>query len=252
MNFETTRAVFERFDEWIARLAAPYLPLRRAFDASGEFHWEFSEQSGRTLLVGKAVRMVSGIRAAMLLADHGFSTESASLCRMASDFSQEIIAIGEGLLEGRMTTSQQEFIDQYFAPLARDPEELEKRGREFYVAREKLMAAAQRLVDKTTKKWGEMRKATRFLNYGFDKYVHGAYLTATELYRGDEHRFMLRGTEFEELVCVARRTVAAKTHEVLHALELMALIARDEALCREIRAADRALDASGEQSVRCR
>ena len=42
---------------------------------------------------------------------------------------------------------------------------------ERYVTREELFAAHQRLADKTTKRADDLRKLTRFLNYGYDKYT---------------------------------------------------------------------------------
>ena len=51
-------------------------------------------------MVGKLVRAVSALRAALLLAENGHITESGSLLRMVSDFCTEIQAIGEALHSG--------------------------------------------------------------------------------------------------------------------------------------------------------
>jgi hypothetical protein len=252
MEFETTRSVLGQLDDWLTCLALPHLPPQEVAEPAGEFHWEFAEQTPVNLQVGKAVRMVSAIHAAMLLAEQGYSTECASLLRMVSDFSQEIIAIGEGILEGRLTTDQKDFVDQYFASPARTPEELEQRGRQYYVSREKLLAAHQRLSDRTTRKGEPLLRATRFLNYGYDKYVHGGYLTAMELYRGDRREFMTSGSPFGYHRCVGRRSVAGKLHEVLHALMIMALGTRDQQLWEELSAADDRLAAAHDQAVPCK
>ena len=197
-------------------------------------------------MIGKAVRMVSGIRASLVLADLGFTTECASLLRMVSEFSQEILSVGEGLIEGRLTQPQQRFVRQYFSPLARTPEEFEMDEKERYVSREELYKAHYRLLAKTSEEADKMRQLSRFLNYTYDKYVHGAYLTAMELYNGYEHRFMLNGHEAEERKAIPRTAVAGKLHEVISALEMLALFSDSPDLRNELREARQSLDASQE------
>jgi hypothetical protein len=38
-----------------------------------------------------------------------------------------------------------------------------------------------------------VRKVFRYLAHMYDKYVHGAYITAMELYNGETWRFMVSG-----------------------------------------------------------
>jgi hypothetical protein len=241
--FIATRTVIDQLDGWIAAFAGKH-EFRR--DADGD--WKFVNETPEALQLGKAVRAVTSLRAALILADNGYTTEAGSQLRIASDIAHEIIAIGEGLLEGRLTTNQRRFVEQYFAPMARSPEELEQRGKEFYVSREELFAAHQRLADKTTKQGELLRSLSRFLNYGYDKYVHGSYGSAMELFRGDEGRFMLRGHDSERHRCATLTAIASKLFELLAALGFMTFPQRDEALFREIREAVNLLETSGEQS----
>ena len=247
-DFPTTRAILERLDHWLATLAAPLLPLKRVDEPDGHHRWEFRDETPEALQVGKAVRMISGIRAALALADDGYTTESGGLLRMVSDFAQEIVSVGEGLLEGRLTSVQKKFVKQYFAPIARNADEHARIEHERYVTREELFAAHQRLADKTTKRADDLRKLTRFLNYGYDKYVHGAYQTAMELFRGDQQRFMLRGHDSARHRCIAKTSVAGKLHEVLIALEFMAMTRQLDPLIAEIRSNRHELERSSEQS----
>jgi len=245
-GFPVTRRIIAQLDTWVAVLAAPFLPLVQMPEDGGAFHWEFREQRPETLMIGKAVRMVSGIRASLILADSGFTTECASLLRMVSEFSQEILSVGEGLVEGRLTEAQQRFVRQYFSPLARSVEEFEKSEKERYVSREELFRAHYRLLAKTSEEVDKMRGISRFLNYAYDKYVHGAYLTAMELYNGYDNSFVLDGHESEEQKAIARTAVAGKLHEVVSALEIMASFSDNFSLQEELREARHALDASQE------
>jgi len=235
------RRIIANLDAWLSILAAPFLPAVRVQEENGRFHWEFREKRPETLMVGKAVRMVSGIKAALFLADSGFTTECASLLRMVSEFSQEILSVGEGLIEGRLMEPQERFVRQYFSPLARSPEEFEDMERERYVSREELFKAHYRLAAKTEADADRVRQLSRFLNYSYDKYVHGAYLTAMELYNGRDNRFMLSGHEAEEPKATARTAVAGKLHEAIVALGMMALFSDNADLRHEITDARRAL-----------
>jgi hypothetical protein len=246
VEFPITRKIIDQLENWVNILATPFLPLVQVPEADGRFHWEFREQRPETLMIGKAVRMASGIRVSLLLADSGFTVECASLLRMVSDFSQEIHAIAMGLIAGRLTEPQERFVRQYFAPMARNPKEYEKRERERYVSREELFKARFRLESESAKEAEKMRWLSRFLNYAYDKYVHGAYLTAMELYSGRDNSFMLNGHESEQHMDIARASVAGKLHEVVSALEMMALMSDNRALYEEIREGRRSLDASEE------
>jgi hypothetical protein len=245
-DIPVSRGIIARLDTWLTILAAPFLPLVRVPEEGGRFHWEFHEKRPETLMIGKAVRMVSGIKASLLLADIGFTTECVSLLRMVSEFSQEIISVAEGLVEGRLTETQRRFIRQYFAPLATSPEEFEESERERYVSREELFKAHYRLGAKAQVDADRLRQLSRFLNYNFDKYVHGAYLTAMELYDGYNNSFVLNGHDAEEPKAAARTAVAGKLHEVIIALDMMGLFSDNVDLRRELAEAIRALDASHE------
>ena len=47
-------------------------------------------------------------------------------------------------MAGKFNTSQQTFIDQFFAPFPTDPGEFATRAREYYVNRQKMIAAVKR------------------------------------------------------------------------------------------------------------
>ncbi|MBU6482298.1 MAG: hypothetical protein KGS09_17365 [Nitrospirae bacterium] len=248
-DFTVTRQMIDRLEPWLEHLLNPLLPLQRVRHEDGSFHWEFTEQTPRALQVGKAVRMISGIRAALLLADSGYVVECYSLLRMVSDFAQEIIAIAEALLEERFTEPQERFVRQYYIPIAESADEYEQQERERYVSREELLKAHFRLDEQVTRDATTLRKLMRFVNYTYDKYVHGAYLTSMELYHGDRQNFMLRGHEADLHRRIAKASVAGKLHEVCHSLAFTALAAGDRALSEEITLALNELEKSDEQSM---
>jgi hypothetical protein len=194
--------------------------------------------------------MISGIRAALMLADAGYTVECFSLLRMVMEFAQEIIAIAEGQLEERFTEPQERFIRQYYIPITEDADELEQQEHERYVTREELLKAHYRLYEKATGDKTSLRTLTRFMHYTFDKYVHGAYLTSMELYDPYTESFMLRGHKSDRNRRAAKASVAGKLHHVVFALRFMALIVGQELLVQETSLALNELEGSDEQSLR--
>lgn len=250
-DFSVTRSIIDELDGWVQRLAAPILPAQ-LLRVDGDVRWGFCEQTPIILMITKAVRITSGIRAALLLADEGFVTESACLLRIVSDLATEISAVAEGVLRGQMSAAQEEFVAQFFAPIPRTPEERLAQGKKRYVSREKLLKAEVRLASDAGLNGEYFRDLKRTLNSNYDAYVHGAYETAMELYHGGRHEFMLQGHESNQHRFVCRVAVAGKLHEVVVACHLIAKIQDNQPLCDDIRRSLKRLEDSGEQNgVEC-
>jgi hypothetical protein len=83
-DFPVMRRTMDRLDGWVMALASPLLPLGefpQELNGLKGFRWDFKEKTERALMVGKAVRMASGIRAALILADLGYVTECGTILR---------------------------------------------------------------------------------------------------------------------------------------------------------------------------
>ena len=79
--------------------------------------------------------------------ESGFVAESAALLRMVSDFCSEITAIGEALNRGvDLPTAVKTFVDQYFVPKPRTPEQFTVAEQPRYVSRKELIRAELRLA----------------------------------------------------------------------------------------------------------
>jgi hypothetical protein len=210
-------------------------------EEDGGVRLEFREHTPQALLIGKAVRAVSGIRAALLLADAGYGAESAALLRMVSDFCTEITAVVEALYSGATTAAVQRFIDQYFAPLARTPEELAAQEKRRFVSREELMKAQTRLPAPPGLDSDRLIENHRFLNHIFDAYVHGASGTSTELYDFSTQRFMLRGQEHASLRNDHLDAVAGKLPGVVNSVGFIAMLMGHRRVQEQTASARRAL-----------
>jgi hypothetical protein len=246
-DLPVTREVIERLDQWVHRLTAHLRPAA-AVPTGHTFRWEFRERTPLVLLVAKAVRMASGLRAAMLLAEAGFVTEAAALLRMVSDYATEAFAVAEGELRGKPTKAQLDFVDQFFQRTT-EPDEASNAEKKRYVGREELMKAHVRLSNDAGLDGEETRALLRLLNGIQDSYVHGAYSTAMELYHGGRQEFMLHGHEDPARRRLLQTAVAALLPQVVQVLGFIALVAGDNALYSDIRESLAGLVASREQEL---
>jgi hypothetical protein len=248
-DFPVTRRIMERLDAWMRALAAPLLPLNELPVEARllpTMPWRFAEEKEPALLIGKAVRMVSGIKVAFMLAEQGHISECGVILRTVSDFGIEIDSVSEGYLSGAPTAAQKRFVEQYFAPLPKDPDEYELQSREQFVTREELIAANSRLAAQYKFDYDRLRKVMRFLSFGLDKCVHGAYITALELYDPYRHVFMTDSHIADEIRQMYMRWTASKLHEVLSRLVFIARFSGSEDLLEGLKLAARELYQSGE------
>src|SRR5258708_31657271 len=98
-DFPVTRRTLIMIEDWFVPIARPFLPPKKTRMNNGDigdFHWDFEEHSARTAMIGKAVRIVSGLRAAMILADQRYVTECSAILRMIDDFVAEVEFLVDG------------------------------------------------------------------------------------------------------------------------------------------------------------
>jgi hypothetical protein len=256
--FPVTERVLAQLDDWLAELAAPLLPLKKVDAGPPEvngFRWAFREETERALVVGKAVRMISAIKAAFILIDLGYVTECGTLLRTISDFASEITSITEGVRSGNPTAAQKKFVEQYFTPIPEDPDAYDALKREQFVTRDQLLSAHYRLAEEVQRAKVKdavdpayTRKVMRYLAHMYDKYVHGAYITAMELYNGKTWRFMVSGIESVEYVHLCKTQAASKLYEAVCALAWIAVGMGMMPLTERIQATAKELYGSGELS----
>lgn len=232
-GFPVTRSTIDELDGWLHRLATPVLPARKV-QRDGRHRWELRERNAYALMIAKAVRMVSGIRAAMLLIDNGFLPESACLLRIVSDLSLEIVSVAEGELRGQPTKAQQDFVAEFFARRSPAGDSGPKQDKKRYMSREELMKTHARLAMAARVDGDDLRDKMRTVAGVYDGFVHGSYSSAMELYDGSRRQFMLHGLEGTEQRVVYQKALAGKLHEVIHSLVMITYVAGDEAVHSDI------------------
>lgn len=245
-QFAVTRKLIDSFPAWVDEFTAMLPSAERVYQPNG-FVWRHPDPDARAVQLAKAVRIASGLRAAMLLADQRHTAEVYVLLRTIADYSAEIQFLGEGQLNG-MTSEQNRFVVQQLAPTPKTPEEMAALEKEYYVGRGAMGKALGRIAANAGVTKEFLLSLRDFLNRGYDGFVHGAYFSAMDLYTGRDHRFMMRGHEGDRSVCMIKAGIAGKLKEALNALRLMSITWGRNDLQERLRVAFDELDQSGEDT----
>lgn len=237
--------ILDKLDTWANLLVAPALPLRATPQGNDDVRLEFRQQIPESVMLGKLIRTVSGLRGALVLAEAGHIAECAAVLRVVSDLCTEISAIGFALDRGgELPDAVRDFVAQYFNPRARTPEEFASAERTRYVTREALMKVHKAVAQNHLVDADRLDQTHRFVNMAYDAYVHGAYETTMELWNPRTGVFEMRGhpsrAKREEFV----EAVLLKMHEVVIATELTAAKTSHAHVFEQAREARRAMDAA--------
>jgi hypothetical protein len=237
------REILDKLDGWANQLVALALPLRATPDGDDAIRLEFRQQIPESVMIGKLVRAVSGLRAALLLAETGHIAECAAVLRIVSDLCTEISVVGFALDQGGdLPAAVKDFVAQYFKPRSRTPDEFASAERVRYVTREALMKVHKTLAQNHSLDANMLDRSHRFVNMAYDAYVHGACETTMELWNQRTGAFEMRGHpsygKREEFV----EAVFLKMHEVVVATELTAAKTAHAEVFAQAREARRAMD----------
>lgn len=237
--------ILDKLDAWANLLVAPALPLRATPQGDDAVRLEFRQQIPESVMLGKLVRAISGLRGALVLAQAGHIAECAAVLRVVSDLCTEISAIGFALGRGgELPRAVTDFVVQYFKPRARTPEEFASAERTRYVTREASMKVHKAVAQNHPVDADRLDQTHRFVNMAYDAYVHGPYETTMELWYPQTGVFEMRGhpshAKREEFV----EAVFLKMHEVVVATELTAAKTSHAHVFEQAREARRAMDAT--------
>ena len=239
-----TRQVLARLTAWLNTLADS-IGTPKPVREGQRLYYLYEEKTPEIVQVAKAARMVSGLNAALNLANDGYVVESAVLLRTVSDFANEIMAIGADLARNDISPSVKAFCDQYFVVPAYTLDDFLEQERIRYVSRSELYKAHRRLAGDEAEA-DTMIDESRFLDRGYDSYVHGGYRTAMQLWDPNAEQFAVEGTYSDHHECVARVAVAGKLYYALIALELMARLRGLGGLVEQLRESRAELEGSPE------
>jgi hypothetical protein len=186
--------------------------------------WRFETEEPRQLLVVKAARVVSGLRALGILLDAGHVIEAGVLIRTVDDFLDDILYVVEAGQRPGPTSGQTAFVSAFFAEQVHPDHLLEDRPGLDRTKRKEIRAAAARLLSPT--KPHRVTTLNRALDFAWDGYVHGAYQQSMELWNsgGTPNGFCTHGVSHPTLLETYRRQLAVYTQRSLNTFALIASV----------------------------
>lgn len=187
--YEPVLALLERATNiLVARLEPPKMTTF-ARTAHG---FRFTDRGAPQAIVQKMARVVSGLRAALVLLTEGYIQEQAALCRSVDEANDDISFLGFGMIFDQTelhTQFLEEFFMEEFEDAARPHETRTKRPS---IKRSKIHAYLSRVPGSgpDTSSSQAAMQAVYKTNSGF---VHGASPHLMELYGGARPHFHMRG-----------------------------------------------------------
>lgn len=201
-----------------------------AFLADGPPRFRFASPTSQHIQILKAVRVVSGLHAAVVLVKQGFTQEAGVLFRTINEFIEEIWFLDEAHYS-TPNQAQLDFMRQFFSRDTRTTEEMReatpKAAR--VLARKKRASAGRTLGQFDTPE--KIMRRSEAIDDVMSSYVHGEYPCIMELFEGSldgtPGRFRMRGMLDTPTVPVFTHWVSLLTHAALTTVAKMLHDARD-------------------------
>jgi hypothetical protein len=169
----------------------------------------------------KLVRVVSALRAALLLLEEALVIEVAVLLRTIDDFLDEAMFGFEAAKASVRTTEQQMAFDHFFRDFKDKPRELlEGRPKLHRLERRKIQASQGRQLDPDNPH--DVKMMAGAVDGGLSGYVHGDYSTIMEMYVGGRNEFDMRGMPTSPTVVGYRQALGNYVQTTLLALARLA------------------------------
>lgn len=178
--------------------------------------FEYANRTPEVVTVLKAVRVVSGLNAALVLLRAGYTTETGVLFRTIDDFIDDIGYVLEGVYNGQ-SDAHIRFIENFFIFDTRTGEEMLANTRQRpQTSRRRIQAAQGRHYSPENPH--RTTQIARVVDNVYSSIVHGSYQSVMELYEGGAERFRVRGMLGTPRILLYRKELANYTHRALNTL----------------------------------
>ncbi|WP_245637217.1 hypothetical protein [Burkholderia singularis] len=172
-------------------------PVMTTF-ARTAYGFRYAERGARQAIIQKMARVVSGLRAVLLLLEHGYIQEQAVVCRMVDEACEDVSFLALGLIFEE-TDLHRQFLEEFFLEDFEDADRPhETRIKRPSIRRSRIHAYLSSNPAEGSNPSGGVAamQAIHKTNSGF---VHGASPHLMEMYGGQPSRFHMegmRGTPF--------------------------------------------------------
>ena len=167
-------------------------PRKEAF--KDHFVYCYTEKSIHQAIILKLVRMISGLRATQLLAEHGFVQEQASLQRMLDEIIESVEFLSYAVIDDDITDLHKKYLNAFYEKM--DTESPRNRP---MISRQKL----RQYIASMEKKFSQMAREnkdidedsdpSRILTKVYSDCLHAAAPAIMDLYYGGTQTFHTKG-----------------------------------------------------------
>ncbi len=169
------------------------VPPPALLSVQGDAAFRYQEKSLEQALVQKLARVVSGLGAARVLLEHGYTQELATLQRTLDEFGEDIVFLGLPLLGEERTELHDRYLAAFYEEeFNEDGDPLASPQRRPMILRRKIRAAIARAEHAPTNP-SFHSEILRTINKLYSGYVHGASPQIMDMFGGKPPHFHVSG-----------------------------------------------------------
>ena len=180
------------FMEIIVHGLAKQVPQPRRVPYMDSFGFRHIERMPQQAIVQKLARLVSSLRAALLLMEHGFTQEQASMQRILDEIWEDTVFLSGGITKNEWTPLHDEYLTNFYEEEFDANTAIESTQKRRTVPRQKIRAWIASLnlsdIDPSTH-----NESSRTIFKAYSGFVHAASPHIMEMYGGDPPQFHMNG-----------------------------------------------------------
>lgn len=181
----------EKMEESL-RVFESRVPPPKLIPIGGHLSFRYTEKTIPQAIVQKLARLISGLRAALLLLTHGFVQEHGSLQRMIDEFREDVTFLSLGIIYGN-TDLHTRYLEAFYQ------EEFDKPGDPVNSSQDRPMIPRKKIhayiatCEAAAMETTQSILSSRTISKAYSGFVHGASPHIMEMYGGCPARFHVRG-----------------------------------------------------------
>src|SRR3989304_1122024 len=160
---------------------------------SNSFVFRYKQKTLEQALIQKLARIITGLRSAYLLVNHGLLQEQAAIQRMLDEFQQDVTFLSYAIIFNDFTDLHQRYLDAFYM------EDYENHLVPVSSSRDRLSIPRKKIRAYIAEKESEVNEPsrgnilTRSLSRAYSGFVHGASPQIMNMYGGKPPRFQVQG-----------------------------------------------------------
>lgn len=168
------------------------VPTPQDVERRHSFVYRYVERSIQQAIILKLARVVSGLRAALLLLENGYVQEQAAMQRLIDELQEDVMFLVYALTVDKLTPLHQRFLDAFFEEEFDDDDPLASKQRRPMIPRRKIRAYLANIETPGINP-SEASEVGRTISKVYSGYVHAAASHVMEMYGGEPPKFHLAG-----------------------------------------------------------